>query len=371
MSFVAIHRSEDGHVERLNSPEEVLHRHQERTGLLWVHISRIDQDDALLLDDVFAFHPLAVEDCLSDRYQRPRVDDYEDHLFMLLHGIDFAAAGDEIATSELNLFLGPNYVVTSSTREMAPIDHLAATSHEHPQILARGADMLAYAIVDALVDSVLPTVDRMGEVTDDIEEQVLESPRPELLEAVIRLKRSILRLHRAMSPQRDVLYRVSRGDYPVIARESTLFFRDVYDHLVRIEDLVAGLRERAEFVVSTYHSAISVRQNETMRQLTFVASIFLPLTLLAGIYGMNFHNMPELGWEYAYFVVIGFMAVAILAGTWWLWGRAWLDWSRRRTRGVLSLRLEPPLVRETLHEAARLRSRLLEAAQRVRRTNGK
>jgi 4-alpha-glucanotransferase len=158
----------------------------------------------------------------------------------------------------------------------------------------------------------------------DIEEETIRNPQPPTLEAILKLKRSTLRIHRVMAPQREILNRLSRGEFPIIGSEAQIYYRDIYDHLVRIEDLNQTTRDRADNALATYLSSVANRQNETMKVLSIVAAIFLPLTLVAGIYGMNFEYMPELMVPWAYFAVLGFMGIVIIGVIWWFWARNWL-----------------------------------------------
>lgn len=207
--------------------------------------------------------------------------------------------------------------------------------------MRKGADFLAHSIIDALIDNMLPTIDRMSDVADEIEEEVIRHPQQPTLEAILKLKRSTLRIHRVISPQREVLNRLSRGDFEIISGKAQIFYRDVYDHIVRIEDLNQTLRDRSDNALSTHLSSIANKQNEVMKLLSIVAAIFLPLTLLAGIYGMNFENMPELGWEWGYFAVLGFMGTVIAVLVWWFWARGWIARERRRVSRFRLFEVDP------------------------------
>jgi magnesium transporter len=193
-----------------------------------------------------------------------------------------------------------------------------------------GADFLAHTLVDTLIDNVLPTIDKMSDVAQDIEEETLRNPQPPTLEAILKLKRSTLRVHRVMAPQREVLNRLSRGEFSIIRSEAQIYYRDIYDHLVRIEDLNQTIRDRADNALATYLSSVANKQNETMKVLSIIAAIFLPLTLVAGIYGMNFEYMPELRVPWAYFAVLGFMGIVIIGVMWWFWARNWIAWGRKK-----------------------------------------
>jgi magnesium transporter len=205
--------------------------------------------------------------------------------------------------------------------------------------MKRGSDFLAYSLIDALVDNVLPTIDRMADLTQAVEEQALGKPRPHTPETILQLKRSSRRIHRTMVPQRELLNRLSRGEYAVVKRDSLVYFRDIYDHLVRIEDLNTSVHEGADNALSIYLTAVANRQNETMRVLAIAGAIFLPLTLLAGIYGMNFDNMPELHWRYGYFGVLAFMGTVIAVALIVFWRRQWFSLrpTRRRVARLFSV----------------------------------
>jgi magnesium transporter len=207
--------------------------------------------------------------------------------------------------------------------------------------MTRGADFLAHALIDAVVDNVVPTIDRMTEVADLIEDEVVQSPRQSTLEAVMKLKRSTLRIYRVMTPQREVVNRLARQDFSQISPEATPYFRDVYDHIARIVDLDQNLRERADTMLSMYLSTVANRQNEVMKVLSVVATVFLPLSLLAGIYGMNFDNMPELRWSWAYYGLLGLMGTVALSIVGWFWGRRWMAWGRRKVSPVRMFMVDP------------------------------
>jgi len=187
----------------------------------------------------------------------------------------------------------------------------------------------------------LPTIDRMSDVADEIDEEVIRSPQQSILEDILKLKRSVLRLHRVMAPQRETMNRLSRGEFPIIRGEAQIFYRDIYDHVVRIEDLNQTLRDRADNALATHLSTVANRQNETMRVLAIVATIFMPLTLLAGIYGMNFENMPELGWSWGYFAVLGVMGTVIAIVLWRFFARKWVVVGRRRAVRIRPFAVEP------------------------------
>lgn len=354
-SFTAIHRDEAGPEREVTELAEATSLIREGRGFTWLHLDQIRVEDAHLLQEDLALDPLAIEDCLNDGYQRPKVDEYPSFTFMLVHGIDYAATGHVVTTAELDVFIGDRWVISLAQVPMPSIDHLIAETRAGRMSLAESPALLVYTLVDALVDSMLPVVDRMDEVTDLIEDEVLSNVNPALIEHLVNLKRSVLRMNRMAVPQAHLLGQIAGGGYPRLEPAAVLF-RDVYDHQLWLSEQIVDLRERAAHAVDMYHSALAIRQNETMRVLSIVASIFLPLTLLAGIYGMNFHHMPELAWEPAYYIVVGFMVLVVAVGSYALFGRRMLGWGRDRIGELASFALDPPVVGEAAREAARLRS---------------
>lgn len=288
----------------VESIKEVL---ESREGLLWVDIEDADSGDEQFLREVFCFHPLIVADCLSKNIHPPKVDDFDEYLFMIVHGINYYIESDIEETTELGVFVGTNYVVTSHDTPMRSITQMLERIQHRGRPVRRGADMLAHDLIDAVVDNIMPTIDELSEKLASIETEVLQNPRKETLARIMQLKRSIMAINRVMTPQRELVGNLSRGFYPLISEKAQLYYRNIYDHMVRIETLTQDLRDLADSVLATYLSSVSNRMNEVMKVLSIVAAIFLPLALVAGIYGMNFANIPELEWRYGYFVILGAM----------------------------------------------------------------
>jgi magnesium transporter len=293
-------------------------------GLLWVDIEDVTDGDAELLSKVFCFHSLAVEDCISKDIHPPKIDDFEDYLFIIVHGINYHIESEVVETTELTFFLGKNYVVTSHDVPMRSISSMLDRVRKDSPIMRRGADFLAHDIVDALVDNIMPTIEEMDEKNDQLEAEALHEPKRETLMSIMQLKRSILALTRVILPQREIVNRLSRGEYALISERAQIYYRNIYDHLVRIEMLTLGLRDMTESVLSTYLSSVSNRMNEVMKVLTLIATIFIPLTFIAGIYGMNFANMPELEWRYGYFGILIVMALIGISLVVYFKRRRWL-----------------------------------------------
>jgi magnesium transporter len=267
----------------------------------------------VLLSDVFRFHHLAIDDCFNRHIDPARIDDYGDYIFIIAQAIVYHERTEQLETTELNLFLGPNYVVSFHEQPLPFVSEVRRRCEGNGLELARGADFLAHALLDALVDDYQPPVEQLDDTLTRVEELVLARPQPVVLQEVLVLKRNVQRLRRTIIPQRDVVNRIARGEFPRVVRpESFIYYRDIYDHVVRVEQLVESVRDLADGVLNTYLGAVNNRMNEVMKTLSVVATILLPLTFIASIYGMNFKEMPELDWRYGYFAILGVMAMVAL-----------------------------------------------------------
>jgi magnesium transporter len=354
MPFNAYYLTPGGDLRKDLSEADIAAAFASKTGLLWVDVPGITTEDGAALERIFGFHHLAVEDCVSPAIHSPKIDEFPDCLFIILHGINHAGETDLVETAELCFFLGTGFLVTAHNDPLYSIASVRNAVETDARPMRRGADFLAHELADTLVDNVMPTIDRMADVADDIEEDVIRLRSRNILDGILKLKRSAMRVHRIMAPQREVLNRLSRGEFSQVGPDARIFFRDIYDHLVRLEDLNQSTLDRADNSLATYLSAVANRQNETMRVLAIVATIFMPLTLLAGIYGMNFKYMPELEWHWGYFAVLGIIGTVILIMILRFWTGGWLSLGRKHASWV-----KPFVV-----EAARLRGHLLPAARR-------
>ncbi len=320
----AFYMAPDGELlDQLNT-EQIRNFLASGEGLLWVDTEDVTNEDTELLSNVFCFHPLAVADCISKNIHPPKIDDFDDYLFIIVHGINYHIESEVVETTELALFLGKNYVVTSHDVPMRSVSSMLDRVQKDGRIMRRGADFLAHDIIDTLVDNIMPTIEEMDEKNDQLEAEALHEPKRETLMSIMQLKRSVLALTRVILPQREIVNGLSRGEYALISERARIYYRNIYDHLVRIEMLTLGLRDMTESVLSTYLSSVSNRMNEVMKVLTLIATIFIPLTFIAGIYGMNFANMPELQWRYGYFSILIVMAVIGISLVFWFKRRRWL-----------------------------------------------
>jgi magnesium transporter len=282
-------------------------------GLLWVSLEQpTDEEFRTILDNLFHFHPLAIEDCQTSGYQTPKIDDYGSYIFMVALAITSNDDRVQCRTEELNIFLGNNYVVSAyHAEQMAPVHKLWQRLTRDERLYNNGADFLCHALLDYLVDDYIPHLDTLEDEIEVLEDAVLKNPDPKTLSKIIELKHYIMTLRRVVAPQREMVNNLSRDDYPMIDRQSRIYFRDIYDHLVRIYEIIDVIRDMATSTLEVYLNATSVRLNEVMKALTIVSTIFLPLSFVAGIYGMNFKFFPEINWPFGYiFVWVIFILIA-------------------------------------------------------------
>lgn len=340
MSIKAYYLTPDGHLHHDLSREQITEAYESKKGLLWVDVSETTEEDGRFLEQDLHLHPLAVEDCVSCDIHAPKIDNFDDYLFIVVHGINHVIESDTVETAEMGLFLGKSYVISNHNFPSYSVSYIQQKLAENYSLMRHGSDFFAHALIDTLIDNVLPTVDRMTDFAEEIEEEVIHRPQQNVLDAIMKFKRSSLKVHRVMAPQRDVLNRLCRGEFPVIKKEAQIFYRDIFDHVVRIEDLNQTLLDRADNALATYLSSVANKQNETMRVLSIVATIFMPLTLLAGIYGMNFDNMPELHWSWGYFMVLAIIGFVILVLVWRFWASGWFAWGERRITWVKPFMVE-------------------------------
>jgi magnesium transporter len=289
---------------------------------VWVDLAAPSIPELLVLSDTFAFHPLSVEDAKS-AIQYPKAEAYDGYLYIILHGIDFHAGEDHcFATHDIDFFLGPNYLVTVHDGHSPSIKELREHATRNPKILGEGPVALFHRIVDSMVDSYRPEVEKLEERLDELEKAIFEAPDPKLVRRILDEKREVASLRRIITPQRDVIARLARRDFVDISTEMSFRFRDIYDHLVRIADDAMIFQDRITGMLDAHLSNVSNRLNEVMKVLTIVSTMLMPPTLLAGLYGMNVPLPHFPGGEGAQFWWVVGITLAVSA--------VMLTWFRRR-----------------------------------------
>jgi len=300
----------------------------DRFPVTWVDVAGLSDVEAIgAIGDLFGLHGLALEDVVNV-YQRPKYEDYDDYLYIVTR---MAEPGRGLHTEQISIFLGPKFVVSFQERPGDCFNEVRTRLQTHRgRIRARPSEYLAYALLDAVIDAYFPVAEDYGERVESLEETVLEAPAPEVMADIHALKRDLMIFRRTLWSQREMVNALLRDPSPFIGDETALYLRDCYDHTVQLLDIAETYREIASGLVDLYLSSISNRMNEIMKVLTVMASIFIPLTFIAGIYGMNFSpgaspwNMPELTWYWGYPAALGAMA-AIAAGlVYFFWRRRWI-----------------------------------------------
>jgi len=292
-------------------------------GVTWIDVVGLhDVEVVRELGEHFDLHPLALEDVLSVG-QRPKADEYENHYFIVLRL--FHVLADGLSSEQISLFLGDGHVITFQELSEDVFDGVRERLRlARGRIRTMGADYLAYALIDALVDHFFPVIEHLGERIEDLEDEVMSDPARNTVEQIHAIRKELLTLRRAAWPQREVLAAMERFESARIGRETRVFLRDAYDHAVQIMDMVETYRDLASGLLEIYLSSVSNRMNEVMKVLTVMATIFIPITFLAGVYGMNFKHMPELGWPWAYPAFWGVSVASTLGLLWYFKRKDWL-----------------------------------------------
>ena len=271
-------------------PERFKEALQNKKGLLWVDFAgEPDQTCEPILLDIFGFHPLAVDDALQETHT-PKVDDWTDYLYIVLGALVYEKQDGDGALHlhELDVFLGKNFVVTHHDEPVTAIDQIWSACQRDPRHTQNGPDHLLYRILDYLVAGYMPIVEKLDDEIDEIEDQVFNKPTTETLQHIFTLKRSLLTMRRVITPQREVVNKLARDDYQIIDSQDRVFFRDVYDHLVRLQDLNESMRDMLSGTLDIYLSVVNNRLNDVMKTLTVITTLFMPISFIAGFFGMNF-----------------------------------------------------------------------------------
>ena len=298
-------------------------------GLLWVDFEGEPVEVCEpILARVFKFHPLAVDDALTETHV-PKLDDWGDYLYIAIHAIGYdASAENPLTTHEIDAFLGKNYLVTHHDDPIPAVERTWERCQKDARRVEGGPDHLYYALADEIVMGYMNSIEAIDEALEDFEDAVFERPNPETLAAVFSLKRGLLQLRRIVSPQREVFNKLARDDLHVIDRKDRIYFRDVYDHLVRLHDINESMRDQVSGILEIYLSVINNRMNEIMKTLTIITTLFMPITFLTGFFGMNFFGPTarfDIWTSWPTFAAM--MAVLILTpAAFFLWvrRRAWI-----------------------------------------------
>lgn len=322
------------HDERITDLAAVraLRAQRERFPVVWLDVAGLG-DAAVIaqVGEVFGLHVLALEDVVNV-HQRAKVEAYGDHLFLVARMVELAGS---VETEQLSLFLGTGFVVTFQEQPGDCFGPVRDRIRSGRGALRRsGSDYLAYALLDATIDHYFPVLEAFGERLEALEDEIVRAPRPDSLQRVHAVKRDLLSLRRALWPEREALLPLLREEHPLIRPETRPYLADCYDHTIQLMDLLETYRELASSLTDIHLSSMANRLNEVMKVLTVFTAIFIPLTFVAGVYGMNFVNMPEIDWRYGYPATLGVMAAIALGLVLWFRRKGWIGRSRGGSDGA-------------------------------------
>ena len=289
-------RREADHLD-LAEAHEACRSHDD--AFVWIGLKDPSQEEFASVTSEFDLHELAVEDAIK-AHQRPKLEHYGDTLFIVLKTACYHDETETVDIGEINIFVGASFVITVRHGDASALDGVRKAADERPELLRSGPGAVLHAIVDRVVDDYTPVIDGVQDDIEELEEQVFSTERINPTQRIYKLKREVLELHRATAPLIEPLDRLADGHIDLVGPEIHDYFRDVYDHIVRADEQVEGLREALNGIVTSNLAQVGVRQNEDMRKISAWVAIAAVPTAIAGIYGMNFEHMPELRWEFGY-----------------------------------------------------------------------
>ena len=291
----------------------------------WINIDGLHQVEIMEKIGIhFGFHPLIMEDILNTR-QRPKMDDLEDYVYVVLKMLSYKEEDNVIDAEQISIILGQNFVISFQEKEGDVFEPIRERIRKNKgRIRKMGADYLAYALLDSVVDNYFTILEKLWERIEFLEEELVENPSTQTLQEIYELKREMIFLRKSIWPLREVISELERGESSLIKESTGIYLRDVYDHTIQVIDTVETFRDMLSGILDVYLSSISNRMNEVMKVLTIIATIFIPLTFLAGVYGMNFRYMPELEWHQGYFAVLFLMVIIFIVMVIYFRKKKWL-----------------------------------------------
>ncbi|MBC7773523.1 MAG: magnesium/cobalt transporter CorA [Pyrinomonadaceae bacterium] len=317
-------------VEAVVSSVDEIRPYLAKWPVTWVNVDGLgDASLIAALGELFGLHSLALEDVLNT-HQRAKVDVFSDHLYIVTREVELS---DRLDTDQISMFLGKNYVITFQERTGDCLGAVRERIRKSAVFRSHAPDYLAYALLDAVIDGYFPTLEQLGERIESLEEEVVLNPKDDLVHRIHATKRELLTLRRAIWPARDAINTLLRDPNPLIRDETRLYLRDCHDHVIQVIDMMETYRELGSDLMDIYLSSLSNRLNSVMKVLTMIATIFMPLSFIVGIYGMNFNrehplNMPELDWKYGYPAVWGVILCTVAGMAYYFWRNGWLRSSR-------------------------------------------
>jgi magnesium transporter len=315
-----VEEDEIAHLEEFDTPAE-------EDKITWLYLKgRPTSEQLKRLRDLYELHPLALEDVLSGQ-SRAKYESYDAQYFVIMSHMN--RRDGALCTDQVSFFLGQNYVISIDEGPNDIFEPVRQRLRKKRIVLSRGADFLLYALMDVIIDTGFPVLDQLGERLEDLEDEILDNPTREARNQIHLVKRELVMMRRAWWPQREVVSSLIRDGEHFLGENTRVYMRDCYDHCVILIDFVETYRDIASNLLDTYLSAVSQRMNDIMKALTIIATIFLPLSFIAGLYGMNFDtksrwNMPELAWHFGYFYALGVMLAIVITMLAWFKRKGWL-----------------------------------------------
>jgi len=319
-----IYNETETHSQELHSDTD-LSALSANNAVIWIHFYGLQNTDLIAgICNFFHIHPLVQEDIVNSEH-RPKIEDYTDYLFLMLRTFRLNKNTDLLEDEQISIIIGSSYIL-SFQESGHPLFESILTRIHNPQsrIRKEGADYLAYSLIDVIVDNYFIVLEALGEKIETLEDDLVSQPNVDSVKKIHILKREMLFFRKALWPLREVIGFLSRGESPLVKNSTLLYLRDIYDHTIQIIDTLETYRDILSGMLDIYLSSISIRMNEIMKLLTVISTIFIPLTFLVGVYGMNFKNMPELGWQWGYFALWGIMIGLSLAMARFFRKRGWL-----------------------------------------------
>jgi magnesium transporter len=298
---------------------------KEKKSVTWLNIDGLHETDIIKkMGDHFGIHPLVLEDIVNTG-QRPKLEDFDDYIFVVMKMLYSEGDDIEIKTEQISFIIGPHYLITFQERVGDVFEPVRERIRKSKGRLKKsGTDYLAYALIDAVVDNYFTVIEKFGDRIEELEDELLENPTSGTLTKIHSMKRELILLRKSVWPLRETISELSRSESKLIKNKTIVYLRDIYDHTIQVIDTIETLKETVSGMRDTYLSSISNKMNEVMKVLTIIATIFIPMTFIAGIYGMNFEFMPELRWMYGYFAIWGVMAVIAIVMLIYFRRKGWL-----------------------------------------------
>ena len=287
--------------------------YRDKKSVSWINIDGLhDTDTISKIGEMFDLHPLLLEDVLNT-YHRPKVEEFDDYIFLTLKMLGINPNSNNIVSEQVSFVLGNNWVISFQEQQGDIFDGLRQRIKEGKGVIRqKGVDYLLYRLVDTIVDNYFYITEHIGEITEELEEQVMIRSEEEVLRRIQRTKKQLINFRKSVLPLREAVGYLNNDNTPLIKKTTSRFMRDVYEHIIQVSDSIDTHRDMVGSIMDLYLSGLSNKMNQVMQVLTIIATIFIPLTFIAGIYGMNFDYMPELHWKYGYFGVWGIMGAVLL-----------------------------------------------------------